>query len=371
MAGLPDDVWTRVLAAAAGGDLFALAVSSQGMRAVLNRDKFDSSWIQLLKRTSRRRLTGGRAHNTAVDLGELLKLREETRGFFAARAGRADRVWEWFDAHAPRLVAEGAGNLAVAGDGTLAYLLASELVIRRRDATEVGRVALPAAKSTAVGAAGALFLLQVGPARTMLIRAADAVAVSTVDEEYMALGGNWVRVRRADQPASRILDLPLLNLSTRATLTAADAGANDFYAAASLSALVTAAVFTELATVHDVNTGARLRTVVLPEVPPVLSVHGSTVYVQRPHDGALYALYALNLGTGESPAPLLQFNSNNVFVDERTTVNYAPLLQVYADGRMTHAVINTAVSRARVHGRHLWYLAQDQGAPSRLYEVDL
>jgi len=377
---LPADVWAQILAAA-GEEIFALSVSSQQMRRVLHRDALDAAWIQVIRRVSERPVArADRTVDVAADLGARFALREKLRGFFAARAGRPrDRVLEWLDAHAPRVVARGVHGVAVARDGTLAVLTAQSLELRRGGAV-VG--ALPNDGLRGVQAAGSRFLVTRAHQSVLVVSAADASVLERVTGIYYPIGGDWVRVRtRSTQLFSQT---PLRNLETGAALTAAQAGAASVLAFADDATLVTCP-FWETGTlfVHDGRTGA-FASLLANQVHVVTNpiVRGRVVYGAKKADDDEYVLQALDMDTG-APRPEMRLSHNSTFfADDRTLVNHDRDLDVYTDGALSHTlrmgliVPSLKLRQVKAHGRRLWFVlgpedtfwAAQNGV---LYEVDL
>jgi len=383
---LPADVWAQILAAA-GEEIFALSVSSQQMRRVLHRDALDAAWIQVIRRVSERSVARADvavdlAAGVAVDLGARFALREKLRGFFAARAGRADRVWEWFDANAPRVAARGVRNVAVARDGTLAVLTKQRLELRRGGAV-VGTLPNDYREGTASGlydvqAAGSRFLVTMPHQSMLMVSSADASVIENVPAVYFPIGGDWVRVRTRSTQGHD--ELPLLNLETGATVTAADAGLASFLAVADDETLVLTE-FDAPGTLreHDVRTGAFRGAMATPFSELVQTfVRGRVLYNMKHSPDRQIRLQAVNLDTGVVQPELAVWQRTARFSDDRTLVNFGRDIDVYTDGALSHVCIAEyhVNNLVYAHGRRLWYLLDPEGTywaswTGVLYEVDL
>jgi len=377
MAGLPADVWAHVLEGAGPG-IFALSVSSQQMRRLLHRDMFDATWIQVIRRVSRRNFAPRGiliARADTLDIGTRYALREELRGFFAARAHRVpDPVWQWLDANAPRAVARDILGFAVARDGTLAVLTEQRLELRRGGAV-VG--ALPNSGTLRfLQAAGSRFLVSTAARQTYVLSAADASVLASADAAYLAVGGDWVRVVADGAPDPD--GAPLLNLETGAALTAAQAGAAKFTASADDAVLLIADKW-ESATLreHDAQTGLLAHHWANP-FPSLRRtfVRGRIAYnLARTDRGSLYTLQSVDLDRFV-PAGTMALNQSAVFfADDRTVVNYNQQLEVYTDGVKSHVDLGHDVYKVHAHGRRLWYTrSHAEGSDSAgvtLPQVDL
>jgi len=336
-----------------------------------------------------------------VDFTMLLRLRERTRGFFLARADRVpDPVFDWLNERAPRAVAEDVLKMAVARDGTLAYLVRGALIVKRGLAV-VGTVPVDMQyydnRLSGVDAMGDRFLLRLHPLKTIIVSAADASVLAVVERDYTHEGGNWVRFTTSRWHAS-YEGLPLLNLSTGAEINTGDARlmreSDYLLASADDAGLVTVDVYDRTTTLQqrDADTGAVLQSMPLRQMLVDdhgflvrdayllgLLLHKRTVYLQyRMGSSEDKPMYALNLDTNVIAPPVHQWGSVNVMLDDRTRVNFNPDIQVYTDGVLSHIYLcsgSCGVIRVQGPGRRMWFLeAQNSYSPENggtLYVVDL
>jgi len=345
----PADVWAQILAAAGEEEIFALSVSSQQMRRLLHREALDAAWIQVIRRAARRGMQGTEHISARINLDKampleaLAELRTGLAAFFRARAYRPDPVWRWFDAHAPQIVARDVLDSDFdRRTGALVYLAGGEVVVRQLDGARVSA----ATDFTIVAFAnrGAVVRLQRKYADNTVVHL-DARTLQPVDvaEEPKRVGdSDWSFA--AD--AAHRTDYVYTNVRTGATFRGSRLDVE-----ASRDALV---VFDQdadaaVAYVCDVNTGARLRPLRMPEDHWPCEISGRTLYTIDTE-----SIDSVDMDTGAVTHMGPRFGQDQPYiVDGGTWVDFFMDMVVVSRGVATYVSSGNIVSSVDGVGRRI------------------
>jgi len=397
---VPADVWPRIIGYAPEM-LYGVSVLSAQMARILRDRRFDATWEQALRRAARDvegagaaardveeagAAPRGAAEHAVQDLALLEDLREATRGFFASRAAhrRPDDVRHWLEEHAPRLVNTNVWGLAVAGDGTVAYIADSTLHVRRGDAylgslrvfcsrpapTQWGRLTF------AMGSER--ICVRLGASTAVIDTATVKQLYVTESSTVMGIGGDWV-LEETHDPVDAASELLNMRTGVRKQVSSWLSAANEHtLITEDIEHLVDAdGVQQTIVNEWDARTGEFRRAIRL-EPARSFSLHGRTLYVRLLDKDKTLVSYDLDTSATTRLVNCAE-HLNFLVVDEETLIlgSYS-FFTVYQKGAPTHVIdrvrgapnagyLNFQVGSAgrRIFMVHGWV----RGAP--LYEFTL